>query len=247
MQDLYIEKLDGKGNYQAIDGAWKPLAVDHEVIHVRGGKDVTLDVQSTAHGPLLNPILPNETPAHLAKWTLYDPALNTLPLYQLNVASNWTEFSAALGVWCWPTQNVVYSDDQGHIAYHAVGRVPLRPAGLQGLPIQDADARVAGLYSLRPHAQRLSIRPRVFWPPPTPASRRTSRLTRSRSSGSIPTASERIYKALQGRDQLTPPDMLAVQTDVYSEVDQEIGHRLAYAIDHTPGEPRDRAWARPPT
>jgi penicillin amidase len=29
--------------------------------------------------------------------------------------------------------------------------------------------------------------------------------------------------------------MLAVQTDIYSEVDQEIGHRLAYAIDHTDG------------
>jgi penicillin amidase len=45
---------------------------------------------------------------------------------------------------------------------------------------------------------------------------------------------ERIYKTLQGRDKLTPQDMLAVQTDIYSEVDQEIGHRLAYAIDHTP-------------
>ena len=29
--------------------------------------------------------------------------------------------------------------------------------------------------------------------------------------------------------------MLAVQTDIYSEVDQEMGHRLAYAIDHTDG------------
>jgi penicillin G amidase len=29
--------------------------------------------------------------------------------------------------------------------------------------------------------------------------------------------------------------MLAVQTDIYSEVDQEMGHRFAYAIDHTPG------------
>jgi penicillin amidase len=29
--------------------------------------------------------------------------------------------------------------------------------------------------------------------------------------------------------------MLAVQTDVYSEMDQEMGQRLAYAIDHTDG------------
>jgi len=61
------------------------------------------------------------------KWNLYDPALSGPPLYQMNTASNWAEFSAALSNWCWPSQNVVYSDDQGHIAYHAVGHVPLRP------------------------------------------------------------------------------------------------------------------------
>jgi penicillin amidase len=50
-----------------------------------------------------------------------------------------------------------------------------------------------------------------------------------------PYRTERIYKSLQGRDQLTPNDLLAVQIDVYSEMDQELGHRFAYAIDHTPG------------
>ena len=99
VQDLYIEKLDGKGNYQDNDATWKPLSVDHEVIKVRGGKDVQLDVQSTAHGPLLNSILPKETRAIALKWTLYDPALNAMPLYELDTAANWTEFSAALGAW----------------------------------------------------------------------------------------------------------------------------------------------------
>ncbi len=46
---------------------------------------------------------------------------------------------------------------------------------------------------------------------------------------------ERIYKSLDGRDGLTPRDMLTVQTDIYSEVDQELGHRFAYAIDHAAG------------
>ena len=50
-----------------------------------------------------------------------------------------------------------------------------------------------------------------------------------------PYRAERIYKALQGRDMLRPQDMLAVQTDIYSEVDQELAHRFAYAIDHAAG------------
>ena len=134
VQDLYVEKLDGKGNYEDLDGSWKPLQVDHEVIKVRGGKDVVVDVESTGHGPLLNPILPKETRAIALKWTLYDSALNTLPLFEIDTAANWGEFSSALEKWSWPTQNVVYADDQGHIAYHAVGKIPLRPAGLEGVP-----------------------------------------------------------------------------------------------------------------
>ena len=129
MQDLYTEKLDGKGNYEGLDAAWHPLTVDREVIHVRGGRDVVVDVQSTAHGPLLNPLLAAGDPPIALKWTLYDPSLNALPLYEMNTASNWTEFSAALAQWSWPTQNLVYADDQGHIAYHAIGKVPIRGGG----------------------------------------------------------------------------------------------------------------------
>jgi len=238
VQDIYLENLDGKGKYQAADGSWKPLAVDHEVIHVRGGKDVDLDVQLTAHGPLMGPMFTQQMHPMSLKWTLYDPALNALPLYQMNLASNWSEFSTALGSWCWPTQNVVYSDDQGHIAYHAIGRVPLRPAGLQGLPIHDA------IGAPKPREWQGYIpfdqMPNQFDPPSGFLATANSRVTTESSPYPLslewvdPYRIQRIYKALQGREKLTPQDMLAVQTDVYSEVDQEIGHRLAYAIDHTP-------------
>jgi penicillin amidase len=239
VQDLYVEKLDGKGNYEAPDGSWKPLAVDHEVIHVRGGRDVTLDVQSTAHGPLLNPLFTHESRPIALKWTLYDTTLNVIPLYPMNVASNWTEFSAALAQWCWPTQNVVYSDDQGHTAYHAVGRVPLRPAGLQGVPIQDSP----GLDVKHEWQGYIPFDelPSAVDPPSGFVATANSRVTTEKSPYLLslewvdPYRSERIYKALQGRDQLRAKDMLAVQTDIYSEVDQELAHRFAYAIDHADG------------
>ena len=234
VQDLYVEKLDGKGNYLAADGTWKPLALDHEVIRVRAGKDVVLDIPSTAHGPLLDPIFTKDKRPIALKWTLYDPALNALPLYEMNAAANWAEFSAALGTWCWPTQNLVYSDDQGHIAYQAIGKVPLRPGGLKGVPIQDALHEWQGYipFDAMPHAVD---------PPSGFLATANSRVTIESSPYPLslewvdPYRSERIYKLLQGRDQLKPADMLAVQTDVYSEADQELGHRLAYAIDHAAG------------
>ncbi len=234
VQDLYVEKLDGKGNYQSIDGSWKPLVVDHETIRVRGGKDVALDVKLTGHGPLLNPILPHENRPIALKWTLYDPGQNTIPLYQMNVASNWADFSAALATWSWPTQNVVYSDDQGHIAYQAVGRVPLRPAGLQGKPIEDNAHEWQGYIPF-------TSMPSAVDPPSGFLATANSRVTTEKSPYRLtlewadPYRAERIYKALQGRDMLRPQDMLDVQTDVYSEVDQELAHRFAYAIDHAAG------------
>jgi penicillin amidase len=234
VQDLYIEKLDGKGNYETNDGQWKPLQIDHEVIKVRGGKDVKVEVQITEHGPLLNPIFKREARPIALKWTLYDPSLNGLPLYQLNAASNWTEFSVALETWCWPTQNVVYSDDLGHTAYHAIGRIPLRPAGLASLPIQDASHEWQGYMAF-------DGMPNAVDPASGFVATANSRVTTADSLHPLslewvdPYRIERIYKQLDGRDQIKPADLLAVQTDVYSEVDQELGHRLAYAIDHTPG------------
>jgi penicillin G amidase len=234
VQDLYVERLDGKGNYQANDIAWKPLAIDREVIHVRGKKDVTVDVESTDHGPLLNPILPLEQRPVALKWTLYDMAGIALPLYAMNTASNWADFSGALRIWSWPTQNVVYSDDQGHIAYHAVGRIPLRPGGLIGVPIQDVQHEWQGYIPF-------DSMPGAFDPPSGFLATANSRVTTGQSPYPIslefmdPYRVERIYKSLQGRDQLTPGDLLAVETDIYSEMDQELAHRFAYAIDHAPG------------
>jgi penicillin amidase len=239
VQDLYVEKLDGKGNYIAADGSVKPLTMDREVIHVRGSKDVEVDVQSTAHGPLLGPLFAKPIRPLALKWTLYDQSLNGLPLFEINTASNWTEFSAAIGAWCWPTQNVVYADDQGHIAYHAIGRVPLRPGGLRGVPIQESTADDAK-YEWQGYIPFEQM-PSSVDPPSGFLATANSRVTADNTANPLtlewadPYRAQRIYKALQGRDGLTPKDMLEVQTDIYSDVDQEIGHRLAYAIDHTPG------------
>jgi penicillin amidase len=244
VQDLYVERIDGKGNYfepgnPVVADSWKPLIIDHEVIHVRGRKDVEFDVQSTAHGPLLDPMFTKDKRALALHWTLYDTTLNSIPIYQMNAASNWAEFSAALAQWCFPTQNVVYSDDQGHIAYHAVGRIPQRPAGLVSVPIQD----VAGTETKHEWQGFIPFDslPNALDPPSGFLATANSRVTTDGTPSLVsldwadPYRAERIYKTLQGRDQLSAQDMLAVQTDIYSEVDQELAHRFAYAIDHATG------------
>jgi penicillin amidase len=231
VQDLYVERLQGD-NYASTDAQWHPLTVDHELIRVRGRKDVNYDVRLTEHGPLLDPIFTRDSRPIALKWTLYDSTLNSIPIYAINTASNWNEFSAALAQWCWPTQNVVYSDDQGHIGYHAVGRIPIRPGGIVSMPISDTAHEWQGFIAF-------DDLPNAFDPPSGFLATANSRVTSAKSKYPLtnewadPYRAERIYKLLQGRDRLTPADLLAVQTDIYSELDQEMAHRLAYAIDHS--------------
>ena len=248
VQDLYVEKLDGKGNYYEAGsggspGGWKPLAVDRETIEVRGGRSVTVNIQLTGHGPLLNPLLPQSEPPVALKWTLYDPSLNSIPLYAMDVAANWSDFSAALSQWCWPTQNIVYADDQGHIAYQAVGRIPVRSAGLTEEPIMSGQNEWQGYIPF-------NDMPSAVDPPSGFLATANSRVTTDAALYPItlewgePYRTERIYKLLQGRSGLTAADMLATQDDVYSALDQELGQRFAYAIDQTPdASPRLRQAA----
>lgn len=234
VQDLYVEKLDGKGNYQSADGSWKPLRIDREAIAVHGQPDVTVDLQLTAHGPLLNPLFTREQRPIALKWTIYDASMNVLPIYELDTAGSCADAAKALSTWATPTLNVVYDDDQGHIAYHAVGRVPLRPAGLVGVPIADSTHEWQGYIPF-------DDLPNASDPPSGFLATANARVTKDKSPYPLtlewadPYRVERIYKVLQGRDGLAPKDMLALQTDVYSEVDQEMGHRFAYAIDHAAG------------
>jgi penicillin amidase len=253
VQDLYIEKVDGKGNYERGDAKWAPLRVDHQIIKVRFGRNVKLDVEFTDHGPLINPILHKEKRAIALKWTLYDPQLNSMPVYRVNTASNWAEFRAALADWSWPTLNIVYADDQGHIAYHAVGRIPIRNSYYRGggypLPFDPMNLRTEwrGAFLLSGNGYSsadyvpFDDMPNAFDPPSGFLATANARVTTEKNKYPItfewvdPYRVERIYKALEGRGGLVPKDMLVVQTDVYSEVDQELGQRIAYAIEHTQG------------
>ena len=136
VQDVYIEHLRGSGastEYQTPDLTWHSVLHQTEIIHVKGKPDVTLDVASTMHGgmptPIISPLLPTEKRALSLRWVIYDPAALSAPLLHVNSATDWPSFLTGFADFGGPSQNVVYADDQGHIGYHAVGKIPIRTAG----------------------------------------------------------------------------------------------------------------------
>ena len=242
MQDIYVEQVNAQDQYHTAAG-WQPIERNHETIHVRGGKDVILDVARTAHGPVITPLLPHETRTLALHWNIYDAKAVGDPLFDLNTAANWQDFRNATSHWYAPSQNVVYADDQGHIGYQAVGFIPMRPGGIAGTPITDENHEWQGTI---PFEQM----PSALDPANGILATANARITPDGYPYPItdqwvdPYRNERIWKWLAGKNGLKPEDMLALQTDVYSEVDQEIAQRLAYAIDHarkTDGRLREAA------
>ncbi len=48
-----------------------------------------------------------------------------------------------------------------------------------------------------------------------------------------PYRNQRIWRLLANRNNLKPSDMLAIQSDIYSDLDRVLAQRIAYAVDHS--------------
>ncbi len=131
VQDLFVEKINPASPSQyEYRGEWQNIASEQQVIHVKGGEDVPLTIQSTRHGPILTPVLQGVTATLTLQWSAArEPSEFVSALLALDRAQNWNEFRAALKSWDAPTQNFVYADVEGNIGYQMAGRVPLRTRG----------------------------------------------------------------------------------------------------------------------
>jgi len=239
VEDVYIETFNAMGEYITPDGP-KPLQHRIEVIHVKGGPDVNVDVSLTRHGPIITELVPGETRQLSLRWTLYDGIHN--PFFALDSAQNWNEFRAALAQMDAPGQNAVYADVDGNIGYQTTGKVPIRATGDGSLPENGSDDSHEWT-SYIPFDQL----PNVFNPPGGVIATANSRITPDEYPYSISTEWEapwrtaRIYRVLESGRKFSSADMLALQTDTVSEAERYFGERFVYAVDHAPNAtPRAR-------
>jgi penicillin amidase len=293
VQDLYIEQTRNSGDneeFQSTDGSWQPVTHLPELIKVRNGLDVRFEVLATRHGdtltPILNPALTPDATRNRTislRWTIFDPANLQFPFADINSAYDWPTFLTAFSSFGGPSQNIVYADDQGHIGFHAVGRIPLRGAPQAAEP-DSIPASISAPDTSAPSAETPIIAanpdpltktdigaPKVpllsghlSGVPTTPTAARewsgyipfdklpqafdpaggVLASANSRTSAddypypitlnwAAPYRNERIWKLLTNRTGLKAEDMLAIQTDIYSDFDRVLAQRLAYALDHS--------------
>ncbi len=245
--DLYIETFDAHARYQTADG-WRLPEYRHELIHVKGKPDVAVDVTITRHGPIITSLIPGETRPLALQWTLWDPQLLTGTLQcirEVDEAQNWDQFRRAASHFGGPGQNIVYADVDGHIGYQATGWIPLRKSG-------DATKPVPGNVDAFEWTGYLPFdkMPSVLDPASGIIGTANGRATPDGYPYLIsaewmpPYRTQRIYHVLESQKKFAAADMLALQTDIYSDIDRFFAERFVSAIDHSAkASPRARQAA----
>jgi len=199
----------------------------------------------TRHGPIVSDLVPGETRKLALKWTIYDGAIALTPFAEMGAAHNWEEFQRALAKFDSPSQNVVYADVEGHIGYHATGKIPIHPqhsgaAPLDGSSDKDGWAEYITFEKL----------PSTYDPPGGVIATANSRITPKKyaftltSEWMAPFRAERIYRVLESGRKFGASDMITLQTDILSEFDRFCAERFVYAVDHSKeASPRARQAA----
>ena len=144
VQDLYLEQInpDNPRQYRvpaasgkvADDKAWADFKIREELIKVKGQPDLKLTVRESRHGPVLSDaqkshadLLDTSKYVLALRWSALDADNQTvLAGLRANQAQSSEELIAAFSVYHSPMQNLVTADVAGHVAFKAVGKIPLR-------------------------------------------------------------------------------------------------------------------------
>jgi len=230
VEDVYVETFNPDGQYLTPEG-WKASEHRSEVIHVKGKPDVAVDVVLTRHGPIITELVPGETRKLALRWTLYDGTHD--PFFEVDSAQNWEQFRSAFSAFDTPGQNVVFADMDGNIGYQATGKIPIRASGDGSLPENGSDNSHEWTGYIP-----FDKLPRVYNPASGIIATANGRIAPDGYPYSISTGWEapwrtaRIYRVLESGKKFSPADMLALQTDIYSDADRFFAERFVYAVDH---------------
>ena len=233
--DIYIEKFNDQGEYLTPQG-WQRPEHRQEIIRVKGAPEVTLDVITTRHGPIITDLIPGEQRKLALKWTIYDVQASGIPFFALDSAQNWQEFQAALAHFGAPGQNSVYADVDGNIGYQATGFIPIRASGNGDVPVSGEDDS----HEWTGYVPYDKL-PSVFDPPSGIIATANGRITPDGYPYELsvewmsPYRTQRLYKLLSAPKKFTPADMLTMQMDVVSPFDRFCAERFVYAVDHAAG------------
>ena len=227
VQDLYSTIVEKQSDRFLLNGKLVQAQHEQQTILVKNGKPVVLDQLITPTGA---PLFEVDGKQMVLRWSAEETGGFTYPFLEVDRASNWDEFRAALKHFGGPGQNFVYADTAGNIGYQATGRLPLRK-GCDGDVPADGTKNICEWNGFIPFDDL----PHVY----NPESGRIATANQNpfpenalypvHGNFASPYRARQIYARLEAREQWKPEEMLSVQTDVYSAFGLFLAKQIATA------------------
>jgi penicillin G amidase len=239
--DLYVEEFAGYDHYR-VPGGWDTATVREERIKVRDGPlsatshTVVHRVRVTRHGPLVE----IRGRLYALRWTSLDDTPELTAFLLMDRASNWEEFQEALRQFPGPSQNFVYADVEGHIAWYSAGRLPIRRSGDGSRPYPGATD--AGDWTSFVPFESL---PHLVDPPSGRIVTANNRLVGAdypfvvTRGGIGPWRAAALFRALESREGWTADDMVRLQGERLSIPHLDLARALVDAAARHRG---DAVW-----
>lgn len=124
--DFYIETLNEDSTKYFLDGEWKDLKIEKEIVYTKEGDTLIGYNKFTHRGPIISKFKKIEDKAISMHWVGYEYCNEYAGVFELNRAKNWEDFRQATSNFGAVAQNIIYADNEGNIGIQLSAMVPKR-------------------------------------------------------------------------------------------------------------------------
>lgn len=225
--DFFIEKMHPDTPNMYLHGeTWLNMKIARQTIPLQDGRDTTIVIRSTIHGPVISdihPFLKTNNQAISMSWTGNWVTNELSALIKLSTMQNWEDFTNAVREFAVPGQNMVYADKEGNIGWRPAVRLPIRKEGESLLPrpghLPEYDWKGTVPFEEMPYLFNPGIGYIVT------ANQKTiddSYPYYISNMWADPSRAKRIEKLIQERKEIDVKDIKEIQTDVVSLFAREL-------------------------
>ncbi|MFT6807371.1 MAG: penicillin amidase [Saprospiraceae bacterium] len=141
--DLYQEEIDDSDTQYSFKGEMRPLVKRTEMIPVKGGEDVAIEIKKTHHGSIISHVTKGmEEMKDISMFWVYQkfPNRTMEAAYQIMNATSVDGVKGGAAMLTSPGLNIMYGDVDGNIAYWAAAKLLKRPEGAHAKLIMDGSS-----------------------------------------------------------------------------------------------------------
>ena len=136
--DFFIEEIHPENpNKYKHNNKWLDIVSRKETVPLSKGRDTTIIIRKTHHGPIISdihPLLKDKKYVVSMSWVGNQITHEISALSKFSLVKNWKDFSSVAKEFSVPGQNIIYADTAGNIGWRAAALIPIRKDGGSLLP-----------------------------------------------------------------------------------------------------------------